>query len=77
MVRIVDRKYLVELVKQNYCDQETNVFSGVKVIVVFARNPRYLKKSLEKKSSTLQIVMFMSEKYLTKKMIQLLGLFFQ
>ena len=77
MVRIVDRKYLVELVKQNYCDQETNCFFWCESNCRFCKKSKILEKSLEKKSSTLQIVMFMSEKYLTKKMIQLLGLFFQ
>ena len=27
MVRKVDRQYLTDLVKQNYCDQELNCFS--------------------------------------------------
>ena len=43
MVRTVNRQYLVQLVKQFCNDQEKIVFS--------AKNQRYLKKSLEKKSN--------------------------
>ena len=73
MVRIVDRKYLVELIKQNYCDQETNCFFWCESNCCFCKKSKILEEELrKKKSSTLQIVMLMPGKYLTKKIIKLL-----
>ena len=69
MVRIVDRKYLVELVKQNYCYQETNCFYCGECNCCFCKKSKILEEEPRKKNSTLQMVMSMSGKYLTTKMI--------
>ena len=37
MVRKVDRQYLTDLVKQNYCDQELNCFFVEKIIINFSK----------------------------------------
>ena len=49
MVRIVDRKYLVELVKQNYCDQETNCFFWCESNCCFCKKSKILEEELRKK----------------------------
>ena len=49
MVRIVDRKYLVELVKQNYCDQETNCFFWCESNCRFCKKSKILEEELRKK----------------------------
>ena len=69
MVRIVDRKYLVELVKQNYCYQETNCFYCGECNCCFCKKSKILEEEPRKKNSTLQMVMSVSGKYLTTKMI--------
>ena len=69
MVRIVDRKYLVELIKQNYCYQETNCFYCGECNCCFCKKSKILEEEPRKKTSTLQMVMSMSGKYLTTKMI--------
>ena len=69
MVRIVDRKYLVELVKQNYCYQETNCFYCGESNFCFCKKSKILEEEPRKKNSTLQMVMSMSGKYFTTKMI--------
>ena len=69
MVRIVDRKYLVELIKQNYCYQETNCFYCGECNCCFCKKSKILEEEPRKKNSTLQMVMSMSGKYLTTKMI--------
>ena len=69
MVRIVDRKYLVELVKQNYCYQETNCFYCGECNCCFCKKSKILEEEPRKKNSTLQMVMSMSGKYRTTKMI--------
>ena len=69
MVRIVDGKYLVELVKQNYCYQETNCFYCGECNCCFCKKSKILEEEPRKKNSTLQMVMSMSGKYLTTKMI--------
>ena len=51
MVRTVNRQYLIQLVKQFYNDRKKIVFSVVVVTVFSAKNQRYLKKNLEKKSN--------------------------
>ena len=71
MVRRVDRKHLVELVKQNYCYQETNCFFCGENNCCFCKKSKILEEEPRIKNSTLQIVMLMSGKYLTTKMIQL------
>ena len=38
MVRKVDRQHLIDLVKQNYCDQESSRFFVGKIIVNFVKN---------------------------------------
>ena len=51
MVRTVNRQYLIQLVKQ-FCNDQEQIFFSVVVVTVFsAKNQRYLKKSLEKKSN--------------------------
>ena len=69
MVRIVDRKYLVELVKQNYCYQETNCFYCGECNCCFCKKSKILEEEPRKKNSTLQMMMSMSGKYLITKMI--------
>ena len=69
MVRIVDRKYLVELIKQNYCYQETNCFYCGECNCCFCKKSKILEEEPRKKNSTLQMVMSVSGKYLTTKMI--------
>ena len=49
MVRIVDRKYLVELIKQNYCDQETNCFFWCESNSCFCKKSKILEEELRKK----------------------------
>ena len=49
MVRIVDRKYLVELVKQNYCGQETNCFFCGEINYRFCKKSTILEEELRKK----------------------------
>ena len=69
MVRIVDIKYLVELVKQNYSYQETNYFYCGESNCCFCKKSKIPEEEPRKKNSTLQILMSMSGKYLTTKMI--------
>ena len=49
MVRIVDRKYLVELVKQNYCYQETNCFYCGECNCCFCKKSKILEEEPRKK----------------------------
>ena len=53
MVRIVDRIYLAQLVKQNYCDQETNCFFCGESNCHFCKKSKILQEEVTKKSSTL------------------------
>ena len=53
MVRIVDRIYLAQLVKQNYCDQETNCFFYGESNCHFCKKSKILQEEVTKKSSTL------------------------
>ena len=65
MVRIVNREYLVDLVEQNYEDQEKIVLFVVTAgFVIFAKTQRYLKKNLEKNSKNLilKILMLLLER---------------
>ena len=65
MVRIVNREYLVDLVEQNYEDQEKIVLFAVTAgFVIFAKTQRYLKKNLEKNSNNLilKILMLLLER---------------
>ena len=65
MVRIVNREYLLDLVEQNYKDQEKIIlFTVTAGFVVFAKNQRYLKKNLEKNSKNLilKILMLLFER---------------
>ena len=65
MVRIVNREYLLDLVEQNYKDQEKIVlFTVTAGFAVFAKNQRYLKKNLEKNSKNLilKILMLLFER---------------
>ena len=41
MVRKVDNQYLIDLVKQNYCDQELNCFFCGKNNCKFCKNSRF------------------------------------
>ena len=54
MVIKVDRQYLTDLVKQNYCDQELNCFFCGKNNCKFCKKSRLLEEELRKrKFSTL------------------------
>ena len=51
MVRKVDSQYLIDLVKQNYCDQELNCFNVGKIIVNFVKTRVSSRKILGKENS--------------------------
>ena len=51
MVRKVERQYLTDLVKQNYCDQELNCFFVGKITVNFVKSQGCLKKNLVNENS--------------------------
>ena len=61
MVRKVDRQYLIDLVKQNYYDQELfencTAFFVEKIIVNFVKNQGCSKKNLGKENSVPYILM--------------------
>ena len=49
MIRILDRKCLVELVKQNYCDQATNCIFCGQSNCRFCKKFKILEVGLKKK----------------------------